>query len=234
MNEREIDADGSEGLQRHMVATAIARMADSMQTSTGLSMTLTSSGSFVVETHGESSNPVAKAPAPWNDQATEMLEEWHLRATAAQFGYQTKAQQSRKANLLLGVPVVALTTIVGTSVFVALTKDPATWVKVLAGTMTILAAVLAAIQTFLAYSQVTENNRVAASRYAMIRRHIELAIVRKDANAIDRIRSEMDKAGAASQPIGDSLWETSLASARQVIEGWHDGQAHDVSIDDEA
>jgi hypothetical protein len=221
-------------MNRRADATAIARMADSMQTFPGPSMTLTSSGSFVVGAHGESSNPVASAPARWNDQARKMLKEWHLRATAAQFGYQTKAQKSRKANLLLGVPVVALTTIVGTSVFVALTKDPATWVKILAGAMTILAAVLAAIQTFLAYAQVTENNRVAASRYAMIRRHIELAIVRKDANAIDRIRSEMDKAGAASQPIGDNLWEESLVSARQEIDGWHDGQAHDVSFDDEA
>ena len=196
-------------------------------------MILKSSGSFDLETHGESSSPVARAPARWNNQTREMLTDWHFRATAAQFGYQTKAQRSRKSNLLLGIPVVALTTIVGTSVFVALTKDPATWVKFLAGTLTILAAVLAAIQTFLAYAQVTENNRVAASRYATIRRHIELAIVRKDANAIDRIRSEMDKAGAASQPIGDKLWEESLASARKVIEDRHDGgQTSDVSLED--
>jgi hypothetical protein len=101
----------------------------------------------------------------------------------------------------------------------------------LAGTLTILAAVLAAIQTFLAYAQVTENNRVAASRYAMIRRHIELAIVRKDANAIDRIRSDMDKASAASQPIGDKLWEASLASAQKVTEEWYPSQANSVSVD---
>jgi hypothetical protein len=187
-----------------------------------------------VETRGESSGLSAKAPARWNDQAREMLTDWHLRATAAQFGHQTKAQRGRRANLLLGIPVVGLTTIVGTSVFSALTKDPPVEVKILAGTLTILAAVLAAIQTFLAYAQVTENNRVAASRYAMIRRHIELAIVRKDANAIDRIRSEMDKAGAASQPIGDNLWEASLASARKVAEEWHPGQANSVSLGDEA
>jgi hypothetical protein len=187
-----------------------------------------------VEADAESSRPVARAPARFNDQAKEMLTSWHLRATAAQFGYQTKAQRSRKANLLLGIPVVALTTIVGTSVFVALTKDPSEEAKFLAGTVTILAAVLAAIQTFLAYAQVTENNRVAASRYAMIRRHIELAIVRKDAIAIDRIRGEMDKAGAASQPIGDKLWEASLASARKVTEGWHPDQGPNVLIDDDA
>jgi hypothetical protein len=163
-----------------------------------------------------------------------MLTDWHLRATAAQFGYQTKAQRSRRANLALGIPVVALTTIVGTSVFAALSRDPTEEVKFLAGAVTILAAVLAAIQTFLAYAQVTENNRVAASRYAMIRRHIELAIARKDANAIDRIRSEMDKADAAAQPIGDKLWEASLASARKVTEGWHPGQGDSLSLDDEA
>jgi hypothetical protein len=194
---------------------------------------LSSTGSVAVA-RAESSNPVVRAPARWNDQARDMLTDWHLRATAAQFGYQSKAQRSRRANLALGIPVVALTTIVGTSVFAALTRDPTEQVKFLAGAVTILAAVLAAIQTFLAYAQVTENNRVAASRYAMIRRHIELAIARKDANAIDRIRGEMDKAGAASQPIGDKLWEASLASARKVTEGWHPDQGGGLPLDDEA
>jgi hypothetical protein len=187
-----------------------------------------------VGTHAEPSRPRAERPAPWSDQARELLEDWHLRATAAQFGHQTKAQRSRKTNLLLGIPVVALTTIVGTSVFAALSDNPSTRAKFLAGTMIILAAALAAIQTFLGYAQMTENNRVAASRYATTRRHIELAIAREDANAIDRIRSEMDKAGAGSQPIGDKLWESSLASARKVIEGWRPDQAHSVSFDDEA
>jgi len=187
-----------------------------------------------VGTPAEPSRPVAEPPAPWSDQARELLKEWHLRATAAQFGHQTKAQRSRRINLFLGIPVVALTTIVGTSVFAALGENPGNGVKILAGTVTILAAALAAIQTFLAYAQVTENHRVAASRYATTRRHIELAIAREDANAIDRIRSEMDKASTGSHPIGDKVWESSLASARKVIEGWRPDQGHSVPLDEEA
>lgn len=168
-------------------------------------------------TPADSSRPTAEAPAPWTPRAKELLKEWQLRATAAQLGHQTRSQRSRTLTLLLGIPVVALTTIVGTSVFAALSETPSRTAKILAGTVTILAAVLAAVQTFLAYAQVTENHRVAATRYATARRHIELALAREDANAIDRIRSEMDKAGAGSSPIGDKLWRTSVESAREEI-----------------
>ena len=185
-------------------------------------------------TSDEQSRPVTEASAPWSDRAHEMLNGWHLRATAAQFGHQTKAQRSRRLNLLLGIPVVGLTTIVGTSVFAALSETPTREAKLLAGTVTILAAVLSAIQTFLAYAQVTENHRVAASRYSTARRHIELAIAREDANAIDRIRAEMDKAGAGSDPIGDKLWKSSLSTARGQIAASRRDEIGIVSSDDEA
>jgi hypothetical protein len=158
--------------------------------------------------------------ARWDERTGSLLEEWHLRATAAQFGHQTRADATRRLYLLLGVPVVALTTLVGTSVFATFNETPSQMAKFFVGALSNLAAVLAAIQTFLSYGQLTERHRTAASRYASNRRTIEVAVARRDASAVDRIRVEMDKVGAASPQIGHKVWEASLVEAEAAIEKW--------------
>ena len=171
---------------------------------------------------------VSTHPTRWDERTRSLLEEWHVRATAAQFGHQTRAAGTRKLYILLGVPVVALTTLVGTSVFATFNETPSQLAKLAVGTISILAAVLAAIQTFLSYGQLTERHRTAAARYASLRRTIEVALASHDASAVDRIRVEMDKVGAASPQIGDKVWQASLLAAEDAISGWRRG---DMDLD---
>jgi hypothetical protein len=124
--------------------------------------------------------------------------------------------------------VVAFTTLVGTSVFATFNETPSQRAKLFVGTVSILAAVLAAIQTFLSYGQLTERHRTAANRYASSRRSIELALARHDASAVDQIRVEMDKVGAASPQIGDKVWQASLVQAEDAIESW---RRHEAELD---
>jgi hypothetical protein len=153
----------------------------------------------------------------WDDRTGHLLEDWHVRATAAQFGHQTRAEQTRNRSIQLGLPVVILTTLVGTSAFATFNDTTSNRAKVLVGTVSILAAVLAGIQTFLGYSQVAERHRIAATRYATLRRRIEVALTRHDASFIDSIRSEMDKIGGASPQIGTKVWDASIVAAQRSI-----------------
>lgn len=164
----------------------------------------------------------------WDDRTGDLLEDWHLRATTAQFGHQTRAEQTRTRSIQFGLPVVILTTLVGTSAFATFNDTTSNEAKVLVGTVSILAAVLAGIQTFLGYSQVAERHRIAATRYATLRRGIEVALTRHDASLVDSIRSEMDKIGGASPQIGTKVWEKSIAAATQEIGEWEagDGPTH--------
>jgi hypothetical protein len=164
----------------------------------------------------------------WDDRTSDLLEDWHLRATAAQFGHQTRAEQTRTWSIQLGLPVVILTTLVGTSAFATFNDTTSNRAKVLVGTVSILAAVLAGIQTFLGYSQVAERHRIAATRYATLRRRIEVAITRHDASLVDSIRSEMDKIGGASPQIGTKVWEGSIGQAKQEIGDREAGQGRHV------
>jgi hypothetical protein len=164
----------------------------------------------------------------WDDRTRQLLEDWHLRATAAQFGHQRRADQTRTRGIQLGLPVVILTTLVGTSAFATFNEAPSNTAKAVVGTVSILAAVLASIQTFLGYTQVAERHRIAATRYANCRRAIELALTRHDAAAVDAIKSEMDKIGGASPQIGTKVWDTSIVAAKQEIVDWMAGQGGDA------
>jgi hypothetical protein len=166
----------------------------------------------------------------WDDRTGDLLADWHLRATAAQFGHQTRAEQTRTWSIRLGLPVVILTTVVGTSAFATFNDTTSNRAKVLVGTVSILAAVLAGIQTFLGYSQVAERHRIAATRYATLRRRIEVALTRHDASLVDSIRSEMDKIGGASPQIGTKVWEESIVDAKRAIGDWEAEQGRHMHV----
>jgi hypothetical protein len=164
--------------------------------------------------------PPAEHRARWDGRTQRLLEDWHERVTVAQFGHQRQAEGTRTKSIMLGLPVVILTTLVGTSAFATLNEATSTRAKVVVGSFSILAAVLASMQTFLGYSQVAERHRIAASRYANARRAIEIALTRHDASAVDGIRSEMDKVGGASPQIGGKVWDASVPAAREAIRAW--------------
>ena len=164
--------------------------------------------------------PPAEHRARWDGRTKQLLDDWHERATTAQFGHQRQAERTRMKGIALGLPVVIMTTLVGTSAFATLGDATTDRAKVVVGSFSIIAAVLASMQTFLGYSQTAERHRIAASRYANSRRAIEVALTRHDASAVDGIRSEMDKVGGASPQIGTKIWDVSIVAAREAIRVW--------------
>jgi len=160
------------------------------------------------------------AIAVWSDELEGLLEDWHRRVTTAQFGHQRQADRFRTLSLVLGIPVVVLTTLVGTSAFAAVTHGADKTARLLVGVVSIVAAVLASIQTFLGYGQAAERHRIAGTRYASLRRSIEEGLGRHDASVLDRLRPEMDKVGAASPQIGRRIWASAQRDADAAIRRW--------------
>src|SRR4029077_3568366 len=115
--------------------------------------------------------PPQKAPK-WGPRTESLLLDWHFRVTRAQFGHQLSADKTRWRHLALGIPVVISTTVVGTAAFAAINNSTSNFWKVAAGTVSILAAILAAVQTFLGYGERSDQHRSAATRYASTRRSI--------------------------------------------------------------
>ena len=107
------------------------------------------------------------------DGTNKLLEEWIFRIRRAQQAHYESATHFARLNYWLGVPAIALSAVVGTSVFAALGKETAISIKIAVGVASVTAAILMALQTFLSYSERAEKHRTVATRYGIMRREIE-------------------------------------------------------------
>src|SRR5207342_170196 len=118
----------------------------------------------------------------------------------------------RRRNLALWIPVVILTAIVGTALFGSLAASTETFplgVRFAVGTISIVAAVLAATQTFLRFAERSERHAQAGDWYSAIRREIDellaLPIEKRGESkrTLDGLRKELNKAGQTYPEIGE-------------------------------
>lgn len=97
-------------------------------------------------------------------------------------------EEAATKNKWLGVPVVITTAAVGTAIFGTIQDDPGLPIKILTGLLSLLAAVLSALQTTLKYSELAERHKTAGARYAGMRRRLEMFILKYD----DQPRKQQD------------------------------------------
>ena len=133
---------------------------------------------------------------------------WIQRARESQFAHYRHATELSGKNNLLGIPVIALTTLVGTSVFMSLSEQsPSTAVRIAVGSLSLLAAVLAGLQTFMKFSERCEKHRSTAARYGIVRRQLEQHYAAKkegegwSAELLDSLRTQLDNRGAEAPEI---------------------------------
>jgi hypothetical protein len=103
----------------------------------------------------------------------KIAEEWAKGLRLSQVCHLRAAALNKKRNKKIGIPVVVLSTIVGTSIFATLENNPEIWIKAIVGVMSITAAVLSALQSFLKHAETADRHAVAATKYGELRRKIE-------------------------------------------------------------
>ena len=146
----------------------------------------------------------------WTPKMDQLLREWRNRVYAAQAGYYEMAERLRRRNYWLGIPVVIVSSMVGTAVFADWGND-ATY-KWWVGSVSILAAVLASLQTFLKFGENANLHGVAADWFAAIRRDIEEIqalpphLRGNPKTCLDAIRHEINRAGQKSPELSEALW----------------------------
>ena len=165
----------------------------------------------------------AGVKVPWTEAVLSLLREWEVRASVSQDAHYVLATRLGGYNLLFGIPVVVFTTIVGTSVFATLQENVAVSWRILVGIVSVLAAVLASLQTFLRFQERAEKHRAAAELWAAIRREIDQMLAlhpdylaeRSDPKTyLDQLRRRMGEVSAQSPEIGSKDW--SAAEARRT------------------
>ncbi len=158
----------------------------------------------------------------WTADVEALLKDWRNRVYASQSAYYSEAERLRRYHYLLGIPVVILSTAVGTSLVTSPAGQPMI-TNVVAGVLSGLTAILASLQTFFRFGESAALHGTAADWYAAIRRDIETVLalpkhMRGDVRSrIDGIRKEINKVAQKAPELRESLW-TSVAHRFQVDE----------------
>ena len=109
-----------------------------------------------------------------------------------------------------GPPVIVVSSMVGTAVFADWGKDgPLKW---FVGSVSIVAAILASLQTFLKFGENATLHGSAADWFAAIRRDIDEVLALPSElrghpkHTLDSIRQEINKASQKSPELSERLW----------------------------
>jgi hypothetical protein len=146
----------------------------------------------------------------WDSRIAQLLENWHQRVYAAQAAHYAAAGRFRLLNYLVGVPAIIFSSIVGTVIFADLLKGGNQTLAV--ASISIAAAVLGGLQTFLRFPERASQHATAADWYSAIRRDIEETLhipAQSRGNAkecIDGIRKEMNRVAQEAPELTVSLW----------------------------
>lgn len=146
----------------------------------------------------------------WSEQVEQLLRDWRQRVYAAQSAHYASADLFRTLNYLVGIPAVIFSSVVGTAIFAGLEKNsPRAPLVALAS---ILAAVLAGLQTFLRFSERAAHHATAADWYSAIRRdiegtlHLPVEFRGKAKDCVDEVRKEMNRAAQDAPELNSRVW----------------------------
>ena len=92
-------------------------------------------------------------------------------------GHYKSAEIAARKHRAIGIPSVALSAVVATSIFSTLNDSVHVSWRIATGVFALVAAILAALQAFLSFGDLAEKHKAAGARYGDVRRRIDLFIV---------------------------------------------------------
>ena len=109
-------------------------------------------------------------------QWADILKDWKMRVSHYQEAQYVKARALESRHYGLGIPAVVLSAIAGTTVFANLNKDFPEQGKVTVVIISLLTAILTAVQTFMNYGKRSETYRSVSSRFGAVRTFLLLPV----------------------------------------------------------
>jgi hypothetical protein len=104
----------------------------------------------------------------------DKAEEYRLLVARHNRAHYLAAKQAERMNTWLGVPVAVTTTAVGTTIFSTFSDNPDVKLRIGTGLLSLLAAVLASLQTFFKFSEHQQKHLQAGAQYGALRRRLEI------------------------------------------------------------
>lgn len=149
-----------------------------------------------------------------------LVADWFRRVRESQLIHYACGTYYSKLNLMLGVPTIFLTTIVGTAVFVSLGNHATGNYRITIGMVSLLASVFAALHTFLGYSQRSEKHKLTATGYAAVRRELEFMKTFPDqdsvelAKKLETIKLQMNHLAESAESVPNHIWRRHVSELK--------------------
>ena len=156
------------------------------------------------------------------DIQQKTLEKWRTDFKVILRGHYDAAVACGRLNRILGIPVVILSAVVGTSIFSALALKPDDIDKILVGFVSIITSVLAALQTFLGFSERAEKHRVAGAKFAAMYKEVDQMIACPPATdelfekELTSLRTRWDALAENSPTIPRAIWARNVKVVQKV------------------
>src|ERR1700761_9501576 len=174
---------------------------------------------------GSITNIPASGVGPWL-KAKPILLKWLDRARTNQLQHYSAATYYSRLNNWLGIPAVITSAVVGTTVFATLQKQVELKTQLVVGAISVLTAILAALQTFVRYSEKAEKHRSVAASYSAIRKQIEeigyLPLESRGSlkEFLDGLRAQFDALAQSAPAPPSSVWRAFRKDANYFQPDW--------------
>ena len=137
---------------------------------------------------------------------------WLRRARESQLSHYEMANRLAHRNLWMGVPVIVIAAVVGTSAFASVVAELVPlWAKMAVGAASVVAAVLAALQTFFKFSERSERHKTFGAKFGAIRRELETlhasGRVEQEANFVNVLREKLDRLAEEAPAVPLKVFE---------------------------
>ena len=150
---------------------------------------------------------------------SQVVADWYERVAVTQRAHYLSADHFGSRKYWLGIQAVILSTLVGTSVFATVQKQPEVWLQITVGLASVAAALLASLQTFLGYSERAEKHRVAGAKYGALGRELEQLRAASEQplpEAMSELRKRLDELAVESPNNPQSIYRKAGAASLEA------------------
>ncbi|MCI0564162.1 MAG: SLATT domain-containing protein [Nitrososphaera sp.] len=149
-----------------------------------------------------------------------LISDWFRRVRENQFIHYACGNHFSRLNYWLGIPTIVLTTAVGTAIFATLETETTGALRIGIGLISILASVLAALHTFLGFSERAEKHRLTAAGYAAVRRQLEFLKTfpvgdeKELSQRLESTKQEIDNLAKSSPEVPGKIWNNKVTELK--------------------
>lgn len=108
-----------------------------------------------------------------NDYLLVLIQKTKVDSSYSMKSHYNASNRLRRYSTKLGVLVIILSSIVGTSIFISVTKEQGTFWKILTGFIAVSVVILSALQTFLKFDEKSESHVKTANELRSVNKNIQ-------------------------------------------------------------